>query len=79
MAVFTKTFVQCDLCEEQRELQGSADGWFRIDAAISKLGTGDQPGDRLAARTSDICGTCLAAIQDGEFSVLFFAERGALR
>jgi hypothetical protein len=74
MVVFTKTYVQCDLCEQQRELQGPADGWFRIDAVISKLGGGDHPGDKLTIRASDVCGTCLGAIQEGEFSTLFFAE-----
>lgn len=76
MAVFTKTYVQCDLCEQQRELPASGDGWFRIDAAISKLGSGNSSGEKVSARATDICSTCFGAIQEGEFSNLFFVERG---
>ena len=76
MAVFTKTYVQCDLCEQQRELPASGEGWFRIDAAISKLGSGSPSSEKVSTRQTDICGTCFGAIQDGEFSNLFFADRG---
>lgn len=76
MAVFTKTYVQCDLCEQQRELSASGDGWFRIEATISKLAPGSQPGEKVSNRHTDICSSCLGAIQEGEFSNLFFAERG---
>ena len=44
MAVFTKTYVQCDLCEQQRELPESGDGWFRVEATISKLASGSTAG-----------------------------------
>jgi hypothetical protein len=76
MAVFTKTYVQCDLCEQQRELPESGDGWFRVDATISKLASGNSAGEKVVHRATDICATCFGAIQEGEFSNLFFAERG---
>ena len=76
MAVFTKTYVQCDLCEQQRELNSSGDGWFRVEATISKLAAGNQPGDKMSSRQTDICASCFGAIQEGEFSNLFFTERG---
>ena len=77
MAVFTKTYVQCDLCEQQRELPASGDGWFRVDATISKLASGNSAGEKVVARATDICATCFGAIQEGEFSNLFFAERSS--
>lgn len=76
MAVFTKTYVQCDLCEQQRELPDSGDGWFRVEATISKLASGSTAGEKVVQRATDICATCYGAIQEGEFSNLFFAERG---
>ena len=82
MAVFTKTYVQCDLCEQQRELSASGDGWYRVEASIAKLAQhgasaqADGPaGDKVTTRSTDICATCFGAIQEGEFSSLFFAER----
>ena len=76
MAVFTKTYVQCDLCEQQRELSAGGDGWYRVEAAISKLGASNQAGEKVTHRQTDICASCFGAIQEGEFSNLFFAERG---
>jgi hypothetical protein len=75
MAVFTKTYVQCDLCEQQRELPANGDGWFRCEANISKLGASNAAGEKVSTRTTDICASCYGAIQDGEFSNLFFAEK----
>ena len=77
MAVFTKTYVQCDLCEQQKELSATGDGWFRVEANVSKLGPASAPGDKVSQRQTDICASCFGAIQEGEFSNLFFAERGA--
>lgn len=76
MAVFTKTYVQCDLCEQQRELPSTGDGWFRVEATICKLGAGNAAGEKVSSRATDICATCFGAIQEGEFSNLFFADRG---
>lgn len=77
MAVFTKTYVQCDLCEQQRELPANGDGWYRIEANISKLGAANAPGEKVSTRATDICASCYGAIQDGEFSNLFFAEKSS--
>ncbi len=75
MAVFTKTYVQCDLCEQSRELPVTGEGWYRIEANITRLGAGNSPSDKLTLRVSDICQSCFAAVQEGEFSSLFFVER----
>ena len=77
MAVFTKTYVQCDLCEQQRELPANGDGWYRCEANISKLGASNSAGDKVSTRTTDICASCFGAIQDGEFSNLFFADKSS--
>ncbi len=77
MAVFTKTYVQCDLCEAQRELSANGDGWYRVETSINKLGAGNVPGEKVFSRASDVCASCFNAIQEGEFSSLFLAERPA--
>ncbi len=78
MAVFTKTYVQCDLCEAQCELPTKdADGFYRVESTVSRLNATAAPNEKLATRTSDICQTCYSAVQEGEFSTLFFAERQA--
>ena len=77
MAVFTKTYVQCDLCEAQRELTSSADGWYRVETNVNKLGAGNGVGEKVFSRSSDVCATCFNAIQEGEFSNLFLPERSA--
>lgn len=75
MAVFTKTYVQCDLCEQQHELPMNGEGWYKIETAIKRLNAAANPNDPVANRVSDVCQTCFSAIQEGEFSHLFFAER----
>ena len=75
MAVFTKTYVQCDLCEQQRELPTTGDGWFTVESSISRLTAGANGNDKVSSRVSDICQSCFSAVQEGEFSHLFFAER----
>ena len=77
MAVFTKTYVQCDLCEQQRELPMNGDGWYKIEAQISRLNATANANDKITSRVSDICQTCFSAVQEGEFSHLFFGERPA--
>ena len=77
MAVFTKTYVQCDLCEQQRELSATGEGWYRVEANISKLTAAQSPGDKVSTRATDICASCYGAIQEGEFSNLFFADRSS--
>lgn len=74
MAVFTKTYVQCDLCEAQRELPMNGDGWYRVEASVSRLTTSATPNEKVSGRTSDICQGCYSAVLDGEFSNLFAAE-----
>jgi hypothetical protein len=75
MAVFTKTYVQCDLCEAQRELSSSGDGWYRVETNVNKLAAGNVAGEKVFSRASDVCSTCFTAIQEGEFSNLFLPER----
>lgn len=79
MAVFTKTYVQCDLCEAQRELPTNGDGWYRVETNVSKLGSANTPGEKVFGRASDVCSSCFNAIQEGEFSSLFLQERGSPR
>ena len=74
MAVFTKTYVQCDLCEQQRELPTNGDGWYKVEASVRRLNATATPNEPISSRVSDICETCFAAIHEGEFSHLFFAE-----
>lgn len=75
MAVFTKTYVQCDLCEQQRELPTNGEGWFKVETTIRRLNAVATANDPVATRVSDVCQSCFSAIQEGEFSHLFFAER----
>jgi hypothetical protein len=76
MAVFTKTYVQCDLCEAQRELPMSGEGFYRVEAQVSRLGAGaSTSSDKVSSRTSDICQSCFGALQEGEWSNLFFGEK----
>ena len=79
MAVFTKTYVQCDLCEAQRELNTSADGWYRVETNVNKLGPSNGTGEKVFSRSADVCSTCFTAIQEGEFSSLFLPDRNAAR
>lgn len=76
MAVFTKTYVQCDLCEAQCELPTKGtEGFYRVESTVSRLNATAAPDEKLTTRTSDICQTCYGAVQEGEFSALFFPER----
>ncbi|HVO31806.1 MAG TPA: hypothetical protein VMV18_13760 [bacterium] len=75
MAVFTRTYVQCDLCEQQRELPMNGEGWYKVETTIRRLNAVAAPNEPLATRVSDVCQSCFAAIQEGEFSHLFFTER----
>jgi hypothetical protein len=54
----------------------SASSSVSVDATISKLASGNSAGEKVVHRATDICATCFGAIQEGEFSNLFFAERG---
>ena len=79
MAVFTKTYVQCDLCEQQRELPTNGDGWYKVEASIRRLNATANPNDAVSNHVSDICQTCFTAVQEGEFSHLFFGAPPAAR
>ena len=77
MAVFTKTYVQCDLCEQQRELPMSGtEGFYRVEAQVSRLGAAGTGtvGEKMSGKTSDICQSCFQAMQEGEWSNLFFGS-----
>ena len=76
MAVFTKTYVQCDLCETQRELATNGmEGFFRVEVQIARLNASGTTPERVTSKTSDVCHACYNALQEGEWSNLFFGEK----
>jgi hypothetical protein len=70
MAIFTKTFVRCDACEEEHELPKHQEGeWFHIRTEVRKLNEVD--GEPQVRREADFCPRCYEAVRESEFSMLF--------
>ena len=72
MAIFTKTFVRCDACDQEAELPSSNGGsWYKVETQIHRLDQKAEKGDNVTNRIVELCPRCYSALQDSEFSSLF--------
>ena len=73
MAIFTKTFVRCDACDQELEMPSNngSGNWVRVRTEIRRLD--ENEGEVLVKRSAELCSRCYSALQDSEFSTLFEA------